>query len=126
MASYSLELDLQDPWFRPFTVHAELDRAHDGVKGRASCACPKAGIVESPCRFDRLSNHLHLGIGERRHIVPQGIDLRVIGARLISIQQLLNTWEEHHLWSGLPIFVVDEAVEQRAERRFYRCVLRAY
>jgi len=63
MASYSLELDLQDPWFRPFTVHAELDRAHDGVKGRASCVCPKAGVVESPCRFDRLSNHLHLGIG---------------------------------------------------------------
>src|SRR5437879_6043116 len=56
MASYSLELDLQDPWFRPFTVHAELDRAHDGVKGRASCVCPKAGVVESPCRFDRLSN----------------------------------------------------------------------
>src|SRR6267142_1241577 len=115
MASYSLELDLQDPWLRPLTVHAELDRAHDGVKGRASSVCSKAGVVESPCRFDRLSNHLHLGIGERRHVVPQGIDLRVIGACLVSIQEWLNTGK-NHLRNRLPIFVVHEAVEQRAER----------
>jgi hypothetical protein len=56
--------------------------------------------------------------------VPEGIDLRVIGACLVSIQQLLNTGERH-LWNWLPVFVVHEAVEQRAERRFYRCVLRA-
>jgi hypothetical protein len=36
MASYSLELDLQDPWFRPFTVRAELDRAHHGGGGAAA------------------------------------------------------------------------------------------
>src|SRR5256884_245067 len=81
-----------------------LARGHDGVKGRASCVCPKAG-VESPCRFDRLSNHLHLGIGERRHVVPQGIDLRVIGACLVSIQELLNPGK-HHPRNRLPIFVV--------------------
>jgi hypothetical protein len=63
MAGYSLELNLQDAWLLPFAVYAESDRTHDGVKGRASCVCPKAGVVESAGRFDSLSNDLKLGVG---------------------------------------------------------------
>jgi hypothetical protein len=80
MAGYSLELNLQDPWLRPFAVYAKSDQTHDGVKGRASRVCPKAGVVESAGRFDSLSNDLRLGIGERRHVMPEEIDARVTGA----------------------------------------------
>jgi hypothetical protein len=54
--------------------------------------------------------------------VPQGVDLRIIGAFLVSLQELLNTGK-HHLRNRLPILVVHEAVEQFAERGFDRCVL---
>src|SRR5207245_11721917 len=70
---------------------------HDGVKGRASCVCPKAGVVESPCRFDRLSNHLHLRTGEQRHIVSQGIPACISPARPVSAHQLPNT-AAPHVW----------------------------
>ena len=91
MTRYSLELDLQDSRLRPFAVHTELNRSHDRVKGRASCVCRKAGVVESARCFDSLSNHLKLGVGERCHVMPEEIDTRVSGACLVGIQQLLNT-----------------------------------
>src|SRR6266446_7207903 len=113
MAGYSLELDLQDPWLCPFTFCAKPDCAHDGVKSSASCVCRKAWIVEPTGRFDSLSKHLHLGIGKRCHVMSQEIDARVIGLCLVGIQKLLDAGE-HHLRDWLPIFIVHEAVEQRA------------
>ncbi|MGD0302305.1 MAG: hypothetical protein ABSE86_34955 [Bryobacteraceae bacterium] len=62
-AGYSLELNLQNAWLLPFGVYAESDRTHDGVKGRASGVCPKAGVVESAGRFDSLSSDLKLSVG---------------------------------------------------------------
>ena len=70
MPRYSLELDMQDARLCPFAIHTELNRPHDGVKGRASCVFRKAGVGESAGCFDRLSNHLKLGVGERRHDRP--------------------------------------------------------
>src|SRR3984957_14702745 len=124
MARYPLELDLQYPWLAPFAVHTEFDFSHDRVKGCASRVCGKAVVIESAGRFDGLSNHLKLCVGQRRHVVPEKIDARFTGACLVGIQELLHT-RERHLWNGLPVFVVDEAVEQRAERCFYPCILRA-
>jgi hypothetical protein len=69
MAGYSLELDLQDPWLCPFAFYPKPDIAHHGVKGRASSVRRKACVVEAAGRSDSLSNHLHLGVGERRHIM---------------------------------------------------------
>jgi hypothetical protein len=73
VAGYSLELNLQDAWLRPFAVHAESDRTHDGVKGHASRVCRKAGVVESAGGFDSLSNDLKLGVGERCHAMPETV-----------------------------------------------------
>jgi hypothetical protein len=90
MSGYAPKLNLQDARMRPFPVLAELDVAHDGVKGRAPCVRRKAGVIETTGHFDSLSNHLHLGISERRHIVPEEVDAGVAGARLVGIQELLN------------------------------------
>jgi len=70
MAGYSLELALQNPWFCPFAFDSESDITHGGVKGRASCVRREACIVETTGRSDSLGNYLHLGIGERRHVMP--------------------------------------------------------
>src|SRR5258706_15989139 len=124
MADYSLVLNLQHARLCPLTVYSESNRPHYGVKGCASCICRKAGVVESTRRFDRLSGDLELGIGKGRHVVPEEIDTSVARARLVGLQQLLNTGEPH-LRNWLRVFVVHKAVEQRAKFRFYRCVLRA-
>ncbi len=55
--------------------------------------------------------------------MSQEIDAGVVGSRLVGIQHFLNA-RKHPVRYRHPIFVVHEAVEQRAKRGFHRCVLR--
>src|SRR5438128_1492934 len=102
MARYSLELDLQDPWLCPFAIYAKPDSA--------SCVRREACVVEATGGFDSLSHHLHLGVGEWRHVMSQEVDAGLAGSCLVGIQQFLNA-REHHLGDWCPIFVVHESIE---------------
>ncbi|MBC6470093.1 hypothetical protein [Actinomadura alba] len=42
---------------------------------------PKDGVVETARRLDGLGDHLHLGIGERHHLMPQEVDTGFAGPR---------------------------------------------
>jgi len=70
MAGYSLELDLQTRGsaHSPFTPNCI---AHHGVKVVPPSVRRKACVVEAGRSLRLPSNHLHLGVGERRHIMSK-------------------------------------------------------
>jgi hypothetical protein len=90
MAGDSLELNLDDPWLSPFTLRSKPDIPHDGMKGLVSCVLREARIVEPVRHLNSLSDHLHLGVGKRPHVMAQKINISSGGSRLIGIQKLLN------------------------------------
>jgi hypothetical protein len=73
MAGYSLELDLQNPWFCPFAFDSESDITHGGVKGRASCVRREACIVETTAGVDLLGHYMAPLAYAQMQVVAQAV-----------------------------------------------------
>src|SRR5262249_17293511 len=111
-----LELDLQHARLRPFALGAEFHVADHGLEGAGADVVAELGIIEALGPFDRLRQHLQLGVAPRRHVIAERIDAFGPRTGLVALDEVGDPGELH-LRHRQPEVVGDETVEQRAELR---------
>src|SRR5450759_2071566 len=108
VTGYVLILIEQDARLVPLAQRPELDLADDGVKFGLMSVFGELLLIDAAHRFERLLDHLHLGIGVGREQMAEYVDAFGPGARRIALEKLLNAGEVHGLRRQINI-VADNA-----------------
>ena len=102
-AGYSLELNLQDAWLRPFAVCAKLDRTHDRVEGRGSCVPREAGTSVSAAPDTRPGLGASFACRSRKGVHSRGALPRVHRGRQSRVGAMSADHVTGHVQPGLAL-----------------------
>src|SRR5262245_49406459 len=105
-----LELHEQQARGLPLAELVETDLAHDGIESVAVDVLGERIVIDAFGRRDRLFEHLHGSIRERRLIKAKRIDAGVFGARLVLLEEVFNAWVAQLLARHIHM-VVHQAIE---------------
>jgi hypothetical protein len=110
----ALELHLEHPRRGPLAVRSELDLADDRVELVLVDVVDDLLLVDALRRFHGLPEHLQVGVRERRKVVAQRVHARLLGLRLIALEEVLDAREPQR-GLGNPDVEVHDAVQLGAE-----------
>src|SRR3984893_730527 len=116
-------LDLKDTRLGPTAAGSKLQVAQNRLKCVIARELRDLRIVQGAGCRDRLLDDLHLSVSLRRHIVAKRVCAFGGRARLVLRNHLADT-RVHHLRDRQPVLVIDQTVQERAEFRLDRTVLR--
>src|SRR5579864_8267576 len=87
VAADPLELCFEDARVGPFAVRAEADVAGDGCETVAAQVRGELALIEAVRGFHGLLQLLHPGVGKRRHVIAEQIDLLGRSFGLILLEE---------------------------------------
>ena len=86
-SGHAVILHLQHARLGPLAVLAEFDVAHDGLELVAVQVIGELVVVDALGAFDRLAEHLEIGIAPAAKIIAERIDAFGLRPRLVFLEE---------------------------------------